>query len=184
MILSISAAVALAAAQPVNSGFLEIFVSACMNGSAQFEKGAVRSITQKELPPVLRRQYRGWPGARYYEITKPARGYMLIMRDDDRQQRSDFYEICTVAAPGLPYELGFDQVMRLLQPNWRGREPQKKALLEYYDPEAGIVLSGRTHQSEWGSLKLARPTARYRLPAGAHPLMYTEQAPANRDTRK
>jgi len=174
--LSLSAALATAVAQPPAAQFVDLFVSACMNGTVKLDKDSVRAVTHKELPPVLRHQYKPWPGAAFYELSKPARGDLLIMRDETRRKRGGLYEVCTVAAPGLPYEAGYDHVRKLLPTPVRPREAGKKALLEFYDAEAGIVLSARSHPSGWGSLKLARPSADFTPLKGGHPLVHIEQA--------
>jgi len=173
----ISAALAAAVAQPAGAQFIDLFVSACMNGSAKFEKGAVREVTHKELPPVLRNEYRPWPNSKYYEILKPSRGYLITMRDERRKQSAAFYEICTVAAPALPFAYGYDHVRRLLRPDLPTREARPKFLLEFYDPETGIALGARTMASGWGSLKLARAGARYSVVPNDSGPIYVERAP-------
>ncbi len=174
--LGLSASLAAAVAQPASAQFVDLFVSACVNGTVKLNKDSVRVVSHKELPPVLRNQYKPWPGAIFYELSKPTRGYLLVMRDEARKKRGGFYEICTVAAPGLPYEAGYDHVRKLLPRAVRPREPGRKALLEFFDPDAGIVLSGRYHPSGWGSLKLARPSADYAPLTSGHPLVHIEQA--------
>lgn len=156
---------AFVAAAPIVPGphpATDVFLEACVDGRVNNEKWGLKPIMHKQLPPVLRKRYMGKAGDQFFEITKPTRAYLFLIKPLKYYDEGLRY-ICGISAPQMNLLETYIAVRKAIAgTTWESRSPSRKTVaLVHRDYERGFELWGNQQVADYATVQVDHWTPEY-----------------------